>query len=191
MFSQKCKQLYRQRIKHYKKLGKDVVKKVEADFKNSYKEISNYNDQGVLNSETVDLNKNLNRVVLNTKFDADRIIADGKRNSVTNESVNINGNVVRIVNTEHSDGVESSFLDGNVEQLTTNSGNVQTVTRDEDGDLIADNPAVEDVLKRIGIENVDDIYAACNEIDEKAEEREEEEELEEEYPEPSLNRTDS
>ena len=61
------------------------------------------------------------------------------------------------------------------------------VTRDSNGSLIADNPEMEDSFDRIGIQNVDDIGAACEEMDEKAAKREKEEiEEEQEYPTQSL-----
>lgn len=161
----------------YKELqytSKEVIKRVSADFKNSYKQTRAYREDGVLKGESTDLIKNGNRVVLNTAYDAD-VIANGKLPSITAQTININGQTVRVINNEHSGGVESSYLDGNTEQMRTGSGDTQFMTRDENGSLIADTPELEDALKKIGIEGVDDIEEACDAIDEKAAERDAEE----------------
>lgn len=168
---------------------KEVSDKVQADFKNSYKSIKNYNADGILTKETVDLTKNLNRIVHTAEYNAD-LLSNRKENSITNETININGKVARVITVEHNGGVQNSFLDGNTEQFTTNAGNIQTVTRGSDGDLIADNPELEDSLKKLGIENVDDIDEACQKIDEKAEKNEIEDREDDEYT-PSLNVEDS
>lgn len=168
---------------------KEVSNKVQADFKNSYKTIRKYNADGILTNEAVDLTKNLNRIVHTAEYNAN-ILSDGKEKSITNETININGQIARIVTTEHTGGVEHTFLDGNTEQFTTNAGNKQTVTKDSDGDLIADNPELEDSLKKLGIENVDDIDEACQKIDEKTEKNEIEDREDDEYT-PSLNVEDS
>lgn len=150
--------------------SKEVVKKVSADFRNSYKQIQNYTEDGILQNESVDLTKNLNRVVMNTSYDAS-VLANGKASSIEAQTINIDGKVVRVLSQENASGVELSYNDGNTEQMKTGVGDVQYVTRDENGSLIADNPELEDSLKRIGVESVEDIAAACSEIDEKAEER--------------------
>ena len=174
-----------------KNASKEVTKKVQADFRNSYKKIRNYDENGFLTKETTDLTKNLNRAVYTAEYGGD-ILTNGKQNSITNETININGQVARIITTEHSGGVQSSFLDGNTEQFTTNAGNIQTITKDSDGHLIACDPELEDTLKnKLGIENVDDIDEACRAIDEKAKDNELEEEEEYDMPNPSLYESDS
>ena len=55
------------------------------------------------------------------------------------------------------------------------------------GSLIADNPELEDALERIGIEGVDDIEKACEEIDEKAE-KNDDRENDDGYQKPSLGK---
>lgn len=169
-----------------KNASKEMTEKVQADFRNSYKKIRNYDESGFLTKETTDLTKNLNRAVYTAEYGGD-ILANGKQNSITKETININGQVARIITTEHNGGVQSSFLDGNTEQFTTNAGNVQTITKDSDGHLIACDPELEDTLKnKLGIENVDDIDEACRAIDEKAEANELEEEEEHDMSNPSL-----
>ena len=175
-----------------KNASKEMTEKVQADFRNSYKKIRNYDESGFLTKETTDLTKNLNRAVYTAEYGGD-ILANGKQNSITKETININGQVARIITTEHSEGVQSSFLDGNTEQFTTNAGNIQTITKDSDGHLIACDPELEDTLKnKFGIENVDDIDEACRAIDEKAKDNElEEKEEEHDMPNPSLYESDS
>lgn len=174
-----------------KNASKEITEKVQADFRNSYKKIRNYDESGFLTKETTDLTKNLNRAVYTAEYSGD-VLTNGKQNSITNETININGQVARIITTEHSGGVQSSFLDGNTEQFTTNAGNIQTITKDSDGHLIACDPELEDTLKnKLGIENVDDIDEACRAIDEKAEANELEEEEEHDMSNPSLYESDS
>lgn len=100
--------------------SKEVMKKVSADFKNSYKRIRNYSEDGILQSESTDLTKNLNRVVLNTAYDAS-VVSDGKLPAINAQTININGQTVRVVSTEHAHGVDASFMDGNVEQMRAGS----------------------------------------------------------------------
>ena len=76
--------------------SKEITKKVSADFRNSYKQMKNYSEEGILTSESTDLTKNLNKVVLNTSYD-DSILADGNNNSTTAQTININGQTVRVV----------------------------------------------------------------------------------------------
>lgn len=156
---------------------KEVITKVEADFKNSYKLIRSYSESAILQSEKLDLTKNLNRIALNTAY-SENILANGKQNSISAYTVNVNGNEVKVISTEHSHGVDTSFLDGNTELLRTGAGNIEFETRGKKGDLVPQNPDEEETLKRMGIESIEDIYEAKEEIDEKAENKDE---IDEEY----------
>ena len=178
-----------------KEASKEVMKSVKADFRNSYKQIRNYSEDGILQNETIDMNveknNHMNRVAMATTYD-DSILSNGKNGAIDAQTININGQIIRVVSRETSMGVDTSFMDGNTVQMETGVGQNNTyVTRDNNGNLIADNPDVKDTLERIGIENVNDIGKACEEMDEKADKREKEEiDEEEEYPYPSLNTND-
>lgn len=171
--------------------SKEVINTVRADFRNSYKQIQNYSEDGILKSEKIDMNKNMNRFISLTTYD-DNILYSGKNGAIDQQTININGKVVRVVSMETSMGADTSFMNGNVMQMETGVGKGNTyVTRDSNGSLVADDPEVEDALKRIGINNIDDIGAACEEMDKKAEKREKEEvDEEQEYPIQSLNVSD-
>ncbi len=159
---------------------KEAIKKVEADFRNSYKHTMIYSSEAILKGEKIDLTKDFKRVVYDVQYTGD-VLASGKPASIASETININGQVVRVVNQEDSRGVENSFLNGNDEQFRAGAGNVHYVTKDANGSLIADQPELEEAMDQIGIHGVDDIEEACERIDERAEENAQEEEMEEEY----------
>lgn len=170
---------------------KEVTKTVRADFRNSYKQIQQYSEEGILKSEVIDMNKNMNRFLIASSYD-DNIISNGKNGAIETQTINIEGKVVRVLTQETSMGVNTSFMDGNIEHMSTGVGqNNNYVTRDSNGNLIADNPELKDALKRIGIESIEDIGTICEEMDQKAEERDAEEIDEgQEFPDPSLQTSD-
>lgn len=146
---------------------KEVEKKVSAGFRDSYKRTRAYGEDGVLKGESIELIKNGNRIVLNTAYNAD-IIANGALPSISAQTININGQTIRVISKEHSEGVETSYLDGSTKQMVAGAGAKQYITRDENGSLIADAPELQEVLERMGIHNIEDIEKACQEIEKKA-----------------------
>ena len=168
---------------------KQVMTQVKADFRNSYKQIREYTDDGILKNEKIDMTKNLNRFACSTTYDTD-ILSKDKISGISAQTININGSVVRVVNTECSHGMDTSYMDGNTTQLETGVGvGNNYISRDENGSFIADNPELADSLNKIGINSVEDIGSTCNEMKEKAENRDEEEIDEDmETTDPSLTR---
>lgn len=157
-----------------KNSSKEVVDNAKESFRNSYKRVRNYNDDGILKNEKLDMTKDLNRFAVSTSY-SDNILTDGKNKSVSKETININGTVVKVITNEFSGNVNTSFITENTEQFGVGIGNNNYVTRDENGNYIADNPQLEETLNKIGINSTEDIAEACEEMKEKSEERDEEE----------------
>lgn len=168
---------------------RQVMTQVKADFRNSYKQIREYTDDGILKNEKIDMTKNLNRFACSTTYDVD-ILSKDKISGISAQTINLNGSVVRVVSTECSHGMDTSYMDGNTTQLETGVGvGNNYISRDENGSFIADNPELADSLNKIGINSVEDIGSTCNEMKEKAENRDEEEIDEDmETTDPSLTR---